>query len=61
MDKHEMALQHAMRALTMIQEELLILSRQAAERGGTMDDVRQNKQDRFVVITIAYHNVGVEH
>ena len=27
MDKHEMALQHAMRALTMIQEELLILSR----------------------------------
>ena len=58
MDKHELALHHAMKALILIQDEL-------GERIQTLssDEIAQNPElaDRFNVMTCALHNIAVEH
>lgn len=54
MGKHELALHHAMKALLLIQDELI--SRTAEEQ------VEENhNEDRFTVMVIALHNIAVEH
>jgi len=52
MDKHDLALQHAMKALILIQDE--IISRMSSEGD-------QTPPERLVVLSIAYHNIGVEY
>jgi tetratricopeptide (TPR) repeat protein len=52
MDKHDLALQHAMKALILIQDEIV-------NRMTTDGD--QAPPERLVVLSIAYHNIGVEY
>lgn len=52
MDKHDLALQHAMKALILIQDE--IVNRMATDGDHT-------PPERLVVLSIAYHNIGVEY
>lgn len=52
MDKHDLALQHAMKALILIQDEIV-------NRIGSEGD--QTPSERLVVLSIAYHNIGVEY
>ena len=61
MEKHDLALHHAMKALILIQDEL-------GERCDQMQAVsiealaaNQQEQDRFNVLICAYHNIAVEH
>lgn len=54
MGKHELALQHAMKALILIQDELI-------SKMTPVDDETQRKpEDRLIVLCIAYHNIAVE-
>jgi tetratricopeptide (TPR) repeat protein len=52
MDKHDLALQHAMKALILIQDE--IVNRMTI-------NAQQTPPERLVVLSIAYHNIGVEY
>lgn len=52
MGKHDLALQHAMKALILIQDEII-------NRMGSDGD--QTPAERLVVLSIAYHNIGVEY
>lgn len=52
MDKHDLALQHSMKALILIQDE--IVNRMGNENEPT-------PPERLVVLSIAYHNIGVEY
>eukprot|EP00347_Sterkiella_histriomuscorum_P015421 403357088 len=52
MDKHELALHHAMKALILIQDELV-------SRGEENPD--KHNEDRYTVLVIALHNISVEH
>lgn len=59
MGKHELALQHSMKALILIQDELITkisLQDQMAAEGA---DVKK-PEDRLTVLCIAYHNIAVE-
>lgn len=53
MNKHELALHHAMKALILIEDELI--SRTSGESEGV------SNEDRFTVMVIALHNIAVEH
>lgn len=52
MEKHDLALQHAMKALILIQDEII------NRMGGGGDTT---PAERLVVLSIAYHNIGVEY
>lgn len=52
MGKHELALQHSMKALILIQDELVA-------RVPTTADAKK-LEDRLIVLCIAYHNIAVE-
>ncbi len=58
MSKHELALQHAMKALILIQDELInkldMISIQGEDAAG------KKPEDRLIVLCIAYHNIAVE-
>jgi tetratricopeptide (TPR) repeat protein len=67
MGKHELALQHAMKALILIQDELIsrfptdnqdlvIASSNANETA----QANRRPEDRLIVLCIAYHNIAVE-
>lgn len=56
MGKHELALQHSMKALILIQDEL-ITKIQAQEAEGK--EIKK-PEDRLTVLCIAYHNIAVE-
>lgn len=64
MGKHELALQHSMKALILIQDELV--SKLGASSDLIMADSSQGSQpikrpeDRLIVLCIAYHNIAVE-
>ena len=68
MNKHELALQHAMKALILIQDELvsklsLDLSQPNEASQGTLTNFGQpskRPEDRLIVLCIAYHNIAVE-
>jgi len=65
MGKHELALQHAMKALILIQDELIskyqvgsndIIMAESSEGGQS----NKRPEDRLIVLCIAYHNIAVE-
>lgn len=55
MGKHELALQHSMKALILIQDEL-VNKLDAIKLSGT----DKKPEDRLIVLCIAYHNIAVE-
>lgn len=62
MGKHELALQHSMKALILIQDELItkIMAQEtAAETSLTAGEIKK-PEDRLTVLCIAYHNIAVE-
>jgi tetratricopeptide (TPR) repeat protein len=61
MGKHELALQHAMKALILIQDELV--SKFPADQDQAMSEgqtPQRMPEDRLIVLCIAYHNIAVE-
>ena len=56
MGKHELALQHAMKALILIQDELVTKILSQEQMGGEI----KKPEDRLTVLCIAYHNIAVE-
>lgn len=62
MGKHELALHHAMKALLLIQDELISRTgeSQHPEQHQPEGTVVAN-DDRFTVMVIALHNIAVEH
>jgi hypothetical protein len=61
LNKHELALNHAMSAVILLQEMML---RKKLDPNSAQDDeeeyVTDNTKDRTAVLAIAYHNMGVE-
>lgn len=57
MGKHELALQHSMKALILIQDELITKIMAQEEEGNT--EIKKI-DDRLTVLCIAYHNIAVE-
>lgn len=62
LNKHELALNHAMSAVILLQEMMLRrrLDPQAAEDDDEFQAIDANQKDRTAVLAIAYHNMGVE-
>jgi hypothetical protein len=58
MGKHELALHHAMKALLLIQDELIARTN---EDSGHKEGEAPHNDDRFTVMVIALHNIAVEH
>jgi len=67
MNQHELALQHSMKALILIQDE--IVNKDMGDDMGSVatspekDALRQQSkkpEDRMIVLCIAYHNIAVE-
>ena len=56
MGKHELALQHAMKALILIQDELVTKIMTQEQMGQEI----KKPEDRLTVLCIAYHNIAVE-
>jgi hypothetical protein len=66
MGKHELALHHAMKALLLIQDELLARTGEEASGDKSIDpntgaQSSNPNDDRFTVMVIALHNIAVEH
>jgi tetratricopeptide (TPR) repeat protein len=62
MGKHELALQHAMKALILIQDELItkvVAQEEAAQKNNQTPEIKK-PEDRLTVLCIAYHNIAVE-
>lgn len=62
LNKHELALNHAMSAVILLQEMMLRkrLDPSSAEEEEEFQSVEANQKDRTAVLAIAYHNMGVE-
>jgi hypothetical protein len=66
MGKHELALQHSMKALILIQDELISKYNIGGANDLIMADSSQGSQpskkpeDRLIVLCISYHNIAVE-
>jgi tetratricopeptide (TPR) repeat protein len=60
MGKHELALHHAMKALLLIQDELLART-ETSSPGSAPSQADAGNDDRFTVMVIALHNIAVEH
>lgn len=58
MGKHELALQHSMKALILIQDELI--TKIMAQEGEDPNAEVKKPEDRLTVLCIAYHNIAVE-
>lgn len=59
MDKHDLALHHAMKALILIQDEMV---ERIDQIGGTPPNMSNSQtQDRCNVMICALHNIAVEH
>jgi hypothetical protein len=59
MGKHELALQHSMKALILIQDELITKISVQEELNGENAEIKK-PEDRLTVLCIAYHNIAVE-
>lgn len=57
MGKHELALQHSMKALILIQDELVA---RVEETTGDRETKLKTHEERMIVLCIAYHNIAVE-
>ena len=64
MGKHELALQHSMKALILIQDELISRFPENGDLiiASSNDETATPKrpEDRLIVLCIAYHNIAVE-
>ena len=69
MGKHELALQHSMKALILIQDELVskFTGNQSSDlimadssMNATGQPQQKRPEDRLIVLCIAYHNIAVE-
>jgi len=61
LNKHELALNHAMSAVILLQEIMLAKRLDPAAFQDEEDDLPvENSKDRTAVLAIAYHNMGVE-
>lgn len=61
LNKHELALNHAMSAVILLQEMMLTKRLDPSAVQDDDDDLPQeNSKDRTAVLAIAYHNMGVE-
>lgn len=56
MNRHELALQHSMKALILIQDELITKIMSQESQGQEI----KKPEDRLTVLCIAYHNIAVE-
>jgi tetratricopeptide (TPR) repeat protein len=66
MGKHELALHHAMKALLLIQDELIARTGEDSQGERPVDPntgapIPNPNDDRFTVMVIALHNIAVEH
>ena len=65
MDKHELALHHAMKALILIQDELGerldMIFQENGQSNVPYECSDQQTMDRFNVMICALHNIAVEH
>lgn len=61
MGKHELALHHAMKALLLIQDELVARTSVDHTTDGSGAPQTNLNDDRFTVMVIALHNIAVEH
>mmetsp|Transcript_38615 Transcript_38615/g.43864 ORF Transcript_38615/g.43864 Transcript_38615/m.43864 type:complete len:300 (-) Transcript_38615:1970-2869(-) len=70
LERHDLAMEHAMRAIMLLQEELLnqlldggsseeAKNQEGSGNSGENKD-KKTKEDRAAVLAIAYHNMGVE-
>ena len=75
MGKHELALQHSMKALILIQDELISKMQPGGMNTSDMNQTNNDgsqmsmtglpqqsrkPEDRLIVLCIAYHNIAVE-
>jgi tetratricopeptide (TPR) repeat protein len=65
LNKHELALNHAMSAVILLQEDLLFKAVNGEKKEDTEEKPKSGKgkdpnKDRTSVLAIAYHNMGVE-
>jgi len=69
MNQHELALQHAMKALILIQDEIVNKEMDGGDGGSIATGSPENEalrqqskkpEDRMIVLCIAYHNIAVE-
>lgn len=63
MGKHELALQHSMKALILIQDELVSKVGEPEIEGDENESgfpQQRKPEDRMIVLCIAYHNIAVE-
>jgi len=61
LNKHELALNHAMSAVILLQEMMLAKRLDAGSAQEEEDDLpAETSKDRTAVLAIAYHNMGVE-
>lgn len=65
MGKHELALQHSMKALILIQDELVSKMSSEPDMEGDENESglpaqSRKPEDRMIVLCIAYHNIAVE-
>ena len=64
LNKHELALNHAMSAVILLQEDLLTKTidgdDEPEKKEETKKDGKDESKDRVGVLAIAYHNMGVE-
>ena len=63
--QHQLALDHAQSALILLQEEMFkglaaLENKGGASESGTNEDTIPVKLDRIAVLSISYHNIGVE-
>jgi len=64
MGKHDLALQHSMKALILIQDELIskvpAQNNETAQADDNPNQQSRRPEDRMIVLCIAYHNIAVE-
>ena len=58
--RHELALNHAMSAVILLQEDVLQRSIDPKDESVKDEDEGEGMKDRTAVLAIAYHNMGVE-
>jgi len=64
LEKHDIAMNHIMKSIILLQDELLIYSMTPEDQNNSIQDESERKkqlEDRIAVLAIAYHNLGVEH
>lgn len=62
LEKHDTAMNHIMKSIILLQDELLHYTAQRDENQNQNDaEKKKQLEDRVAVLAIAYHNLGVEY